>query len=111
MAFCASARPARPPCACPPGSLQSVHHGPEARPAAPSTTRSRGGSFMSADARRAAVQAIVGKRPVQTRTPYQEEPLQESFGRNVFGDREMRERLPETAYKSLRAIAETGSSL
>ena len=40
--------------------------------------------------------------------PYQDEPLQESFGRNVFGDREMRERLPEAAYRSLRAIIGDG---
>jgi glutamine synthetase len=66
---------------------------------------------MSNEARRSAVQAIVAKRPVPTRMPYQDEPLQESFGRNVFGDREMRERLPEGAYRSLRSIMETGSSL
>jgi glutamine synthetase len=66
---------------------------------------------MSADARRAAVQAIVAKRPIPTKMPYQDEPLLESFGRNVFGDREMRDRLPETAYRALRAITETGSSL
>jgi glutamine synthetase len=70
-----------------------------------------GEASMSAEARRAAVQAIVAKRPVPTKTPYQQESLQDSFGRNVFGDREMRDRLPENAYRALRSIVETGSGL
>ena len=66
---------------------------------------------MSAEARRAAVQAIAAKRPVSTAVPYTQESLKDLFGKNVFGDQQMRARLPENVYRSLRACMDQGSEL
>jgi glutamine synthetase len=66
---------------------------------------------MAAESRRAAVQAILEKRPVATAVPYRQEPLQELFGKNVFGEHEMRARLPEEAYRALRSCMMQGHEL
>ena len=66
---------------------------------------------MSAGSRRAAVTAIVGKRPVATPLPYTEQSLKDIFGQNVFGDRQMRARLPEGAYRALRSCMDRGIEL
>ena len=66
---------------------------------------------MSARARRAAVQAILNKRPTPLATGTAEESIQQLFGRNVFGDDEMRTRLPENAYQALRSCMERGTEL
>ncbi len=66
---------------------------------------------MSAEARRAAVQAVAAKRPVVSSVSYKDEPLPQLYGRNVFGDAEMRRRLPESSYKALRTMIETGEQL
>ncbi len=66
---------------------------------------------MSAQARRAAVQAIVAKKPVATKVHYTEETLSELFGRNVFNDEEVRQRLPERAYQELRDVIERGTEM
>ncbi|HYC75988.1 MAG TPA: glutamine synthetase III, partial [Planctomycetota bacterium] len=67
--------------------------------------------LMSAEARRAAVQAVLSKKPATTTGSYREAPAAALFGKNVFGDAEMRRRLPESAYKALRSMIETGSLL
>jgi glutamine synthetase len=66
---------------------------------------------MSAAARRAAIEAILTKKPVRTPVPYTDEKLDEIFGKNVFGDRQMRSRLPENAYRALRACIDSGHEL
>ena len=66
---------------------------------------------MSASARRAAVQAIGAKRPVATEGCYREETIQKIFGTNVFGDDEMRSRLPDNAYQALKSCMERGTEL
>ncbi|MCC6670299.1 MAG: glutamine synthetase III [Planctomycetes bacterium] len=66
---------------------------------------------MSASARRAAVQSILSKKPVRSATSYEQERIHELFGMNVFGDSEMRARLPESAYKALRSCMEHGTEL
>jgi glutamine synthetase len=65
---------------------------------------------MSAESRRAAIDAIVAKRPVET-TISRRESIKDLFGSSVFGDREMQARLPESAYKALRASVENGTEL
>jgi glutamine synthetase len=66
---------------------------------------------MSAAARRAAIEAILSKKPVRAPVPYTEEKLEEIFGKNVFGDRQMRSRLPENAYRALRACIDSAHEL
>jgi glutamine synthetase len=66
---------------------------------------------MSADPRRAVVNAIAAKKPVVVSPPYREESFDELFGKDVFGDAEMRSRLPESAYKKLKSMIETGGVL
>ena len=66
---------------------------------------------MSARARRAAVQAILNKRPTPLADGQEQESIQQLFGRNVFGDDEMRARLPENAYMGLRSCMERGTEL
>jgi glutamine synthetase len=66
---------------------------------------------MSANARRHAVQAILQKKPIATAVPYTEETLRDIFGELVFGDRQMRARLPEAAYLALRSCMQQGKEL
>jgi hypothetical protein len=66
---------------------------------------------MSANARRAAVAAILTKRPRRFTKGSADESLQQIFGKNVFGDSEMRARLPESAYDGLRSCMEHGTEL
>ena len=66
---------------------------------------------MSANARRAAVAAILTRRPRKFTDGGADESLQQIFGKNVFGDDEMRARLPENAYGALRSCMEHGTEL
>ncbi len=66
---------------------------------------------MSADARRAAVLAIVSRRPHVREGASPPSDLTERFARCVFTDKEMRVRLPDTAYQTLRACIEEGREL
>ncbi len=65
---------------------------------------------MSIHARRVALQSILDKQPFVN--PFDDgTPLPELFGQNVFGPEQMRSRLPEAAYKSLRSCMEQGQEL
>jgi len=66
---------------------------------------------MSANPRRTALNSIVGIQPRATSDSFLDQSLTDLFGINVFGDRAMRERLPEAAYDSLRETIETGKPL
>ena len=65
---------------------------------------------MSAAARAAAIQLIARKTPVAADTNPRT-PVPELFGANVFGLDQMRSRLSETAYRSLRSCMEHGQEL
>lgn len=64
---------------------------------------------MSSAARIAAIQLIAQKSPLAIDAPSTNVP--ELFGANVFGLEQMRARLPESAYHSLRSCMEHGEQL
>jgi glutamine synthetase len=63
------------------------------------------------NARQQAIAAITTWEPDGTRVNFRETPVTEIFATNVFSDEEMRERLPEKAYKALRATIRKGEPL
>ena len=66
---------------------------------------------MPTEARREAVAAVMARKPVAAKTGYLEETFKDLWCKNVFGDEEMRKRLPEGAYRSLKACVQHGTSL
>ncbi len=66
---------------------------------------------MSARARREAIGKIVAKSP--RRSPHfgPDFSLTELYGRNVFGEEQMRARLPEAAFRALRECMDVGKEL
>ena len=64
---------------------------------------------MSSAARVAAIQRIARKSPLAVENSQSNVP--ELFGANVFGLEQMRDRLPESAYQSLRSCMEHGQQL
>ncbi len=66
---------------------------------------------MPTEARRDAVVAIMARKPVASKTGYLDETFKDLWCKNVFGDEEMRKRLPEAAYRSLKGCVEHGTAL
>lgn len=61
--------------------------------------------------RQAAISAIVNYRPLERPLNFLETPAKEIFGKNVFSDEVMRERLPKPVYNALRRTIERGEKL
>lgn len=66
---------------------------------------------MSSNARREAIRAITTQRPPEPSISHERESLQQLFGRNVFGDRQMQDRLPKPVYQSLKQAIREGADL
>jgi glutamine synthetase len=66
---------------------------------------------MPTEARREAVAAVMARKPVAAKTGYLEETFKDLWCKNVFGDEEMRKRLPEGAYRSLKGCVQHGTAL
>ncbi|MBK8977804.1 MAG: glutamine synthetase III [Planctomycetes bacterium] len=64
---------------------------------------------VSAAARRTAIESIVHREPPSS--PKAREDLHELFGKNVFGLAQMREHLPERAYRALESCMQRGAEL
>ncbi len=62
-------------------------------------------------ARASAIAAINAYRPTGQAWNFRETPTSEIFGANVFGDAEMRARLPKSVYKALQATIKRGKPI
>ena len=63
------------------------------------------------NARQAAIAAITSYKPIEKALNYKETPAASIFGSNVFGDAEMKKRLPKSVYKSLSKTINKGEKL
>lgn len=63
------------------------------------------------NARYAAVSAITSYKPIEKPLNFTETPSKELFGKNVFNDAVMKDRLPKAAYKSLQRTLRNGDTL
>ena len=63
------------------------------------------------NARQAAIAAITGYKPIEKALNYKETPAASIFGSNVFGDAEMKKRLPKSVYKTLSKTINKGEKL
>jgi len=63
------------------------------------------------NARHAAIAAITSYKPIEKALNYKETPAASIFGSNVFGDAEMKKRLPRSVYKSLSKTINSGGKL
>jgi glutamine synthetase len=68
-------------------------------------------AMSQTNARQQAIAAITAWQANGTRVNFQDTPVGEIFGINVFSDEVMRERLPDKAYKALRATIRKGEPL
>ena len=66
---------------------------------------------MPSTNRRKALNAIVNMKPASAAVNFQTQRVTEMFGINVFGDQQMRERLPKSSYLALREAVEKGTPL
>lgn len=62
-------------------------------------------------ARLHAIAAVTNYRPISPPLNFSETPTSEIFGANVFGLKEMKERLPKGVFKSLKKTIDTGAEL
>ncbi|MCZ7590659.1 MAG: glutamine synthetase III [Kiritimatiellae bacterium] len=63
------------------------------------------------NARQAAIAAVTNYRPIEKPLNFLETPAEEIFGSHVFNDGEMRKRLPQDVYASLRKTIREGAKL
>ncbi len=63
------------------------------------------------NARQAAIAAITNYKPIEKALNYKETPASTIFGANVFGDAEMKKRLPRNVYKALSKTINKGEKL
>jgi len=71
----------------------------------------RNGVSGSGNSRRAAVQSIRAREPLNSTVDYTQTPIGEVFGLNVFNRSAMRKLLPKTVYKALLSCIEQGEKL
>lgn len=62
-------------------------------------------------ARMQAISAVTNYKPISAPLNFAETPTGELFGSNVFGDKEMKERLPKHVYKSLKRTIDLGAKV
>ena len=67
--------------------------------------------MSSRSARLAAIEAVTSYRPLSPPLDFSETSASELFGKNVFNQSVMRDRLPKPVYESLLATIESGSTL
>jgi len=67
--------------------------------------------ILLSNARKEAVQAVTGFKPVGTGWNFREESSNALFGSNVFGDEQMKSRLPKAAYKALQQTIKQQAAL
>ena len=63
------------------------------------------------NARQAAIAAITHYKPIEKPLNFKETPAQQIFGANVFGEAEMKKRLPKNVYKALQKTIKEGAKL
>ncbi len=63
------------------------------------------------NARQAAVAAVTSYRPLEKALNFMETPAEEIFGSNVFGDAEMKKRLPGPVYSAVARTIKNGEKL